>query len=186
MKPKNTINFLIDESASMRGAEIESARQIAMQILREANSRDLRNQERTSCNFWSFSDEPCLIGLNISPGDLFALPLKCRGGSMLGLALKEVLTTCEETINQLRTSGKLKKNQTLSLSKIIISDMKPSDSWLEIANQLAKLGKLSLIKTNGKPSDSFNSKEINLVFQGIYNGQNLSHPDITKILNNND
>ena len=38
--------------------------------------------------------------------------------------------------------------------------MKPSDSWLEIANQLAKLGKLSLIKTNGKPSDSFNSKKI--------------------------
>jgi hypothetical protein len=63
--------------------------------------------------------------------------------------------------------------------------MTPSDSWLEIANQLVKLGKISLIKTNEKPNDSFNSKEINLVFQEVYNGQNLSHPNITTILTNN-
>ncbi len=55
----------------MRGAASESGRQIAMQVLREASSRNTRNQEQTSCKFWTFSDEPCLVGLNMSPGDLF-------------------------------------------------------------------------------------------------------------------
>ncbi len=104
---------------------------------------------------------------------------------MLGLALKIVLKTCEEIINQLRTSGKTKKSQSLGVSTIIISDMKTSDSWLETVNQLAKIGKISLIKINEKPDENLISNSINSVFHGVYNGQNLSHPDITTILANN-
>lgn len=134
----------------MRGSPLESARQVALQLLQMIQSDDERNGFKTTCFAWTFSDEPLLIAAEVEAGVLLNLPLRSGGASMLGRALSAAVASTEYLLERHRFEHPSRRAVQPTISTLVIGDFQPSDEWLAPAVRLAKLGRLTLFATVNK------------------------------------
>ena len=141
------VNLLIDESRSMHGAPIESARQTAFQVLQTIRAADERHAEHAECCVWTFSDEAIALVKLAHAETVLELPLRSSGASMLGHALQSVLESTDSYLETLRIRDLGKRVTKPIIVTIVISDMEPSDDWICAAQRVAAIGRLSFLNT---------------------------------------
>jgi len=143
------VNFLFDDSTSVRGAAMESARQTGLRFFRFIEARDRAYDIKSFCSVWTFSDEPLLLAANAGAAEFSDLPLTGNGASMLGRAFSASFQRTSSQIEQLRDSLKLRRSEHPTVRSILISDLESSEEWLSEGFALAQLGRLSLVSVGG-------------------------------------
>lgn len=129
----------------MRGAGLQSARQVALQLLRFIEERDRTQREQTLCNIWTFADEPMLLGADLRASDVIDLPLSGSGASMLARAIAESLRVTRGTVDRLRTHARSRRDFRAPICSVLVSDLETTDEWVHHGRELAGMGRLSLV-----------------------------------------
>ena len=175
------VNLLIDESMSMRGAGLQSARQVALQVLRFVEERDRTQNEQTLCNVWTFSDEPMLLGAGLRASELLDLPLSGSGASMLDRALVESVRVTRGTLNSLRAQARNRRDFRASICSVLVSDLDTTDDWAHHGSELAGMGRLSLVLIGDTASLARHAVDPS-IFCVIAESSDLSHDQVEHML----
>lgn len=166
---------------SMRGAGLESARQVALQVLRFVEDRDRALNERSLCNVWTFADEPMLLGANLHASELLELPLAGSGASMLARAIGESVRVTGQSVDRLRAQSRSRRDFQATVCSVLVSDLDTSEDWIHEGRELARMGRLSLIMVGDAATLPSRSPDLT-VFAIVAESSDLSHSQIEEML----
>ena len=165
----------------MRGAGVQSARQAVLQVLRFVEERDRAHNERTPCNAWTFSDEPIILGADVTASELLDLPLSGSGASMLARALGESVRRTTQHIDRLRARSSSRRDFHATACSVLVSDLESSDDWIHAGRALARMGRLSLVLVGDRATIPPHAIDPS-VFSVIAECSVLSHAEIEEML----